>query len=125
MIAGVSAASGPWPMPVRPKLILPVLVTTWSGTHLLPGYAGVKVMGIVQTVPAGLLAAIVQPVILPTLYSCFPSWDCGIVMLVIVSAAVVWRRISCTALVAPTAVDGKLLALIASLRIRLLAESEM
>src|ERR1700730_2655376 len=117
---GVNTASGPVPIPVSPKLMLPVLVTTWSGTHLLPGYAGVKVMGIVQIVPAGLLAPIVHPVIVPTLYSCLPPWDCGTLMLVIVSAAVVCRRIFCTALLAPTAVAGKLLLSIANLRTTLL-----
>ena len=57
-------------------------------------------MGRVQIVPLGfeVLPFTVQPVMVPMLYSCLLPWDCCAVMLVSVSAAVVSRKKSCTAL---------------------------
>ena len=104
---GVSAACGPVPVPVSGKLMEPVLVTTCSGAGRAPGYAGVKVMGIVQVTPLALLPPTTHPVTVPTVYSCLPPAESGTLMLVMVSAAVVVSRTFCTALVSSTAVAGK------------------
>ena len=59
--------------------------------------------------PAGLLAPTVHPVIDPMVYSCLPPWDCGMLMLVIVSVAGMVTKMFCAALVVPTGVGGKAL----------------
>src|ERR1700761_3481968 len=112
---GVSAATGPMPMPVRPTLKLPPVLTTCRGIHRCPGYAGVKVIVTVQTVPAGLLAPTVQPVIDWIAYSCLPPWDCGIVMLVRVPVAGNVNVMFCGALVVATGIAGRKLVLVAPL----------
>src|ERR1700678_3722875 len=109
MVPGVSAASGPTPMAFSPILTLPALVTTLSGTERKPGYAGLKVMGTVHTVPAGfeVKPSAAHPVILPTVYSCLFPCEAEIVKLVMVSAWVVCRNRFCGALLLMTAVEGK------------------
>src|SRR5882757_4469402 len=115
MIPGVSATSGPKPVPVRPILKLPALSTTCKGTHRCPGYPGVKVIEMVQTVPAGLLAPTVQPVIDWIAYSCLPPRDCGIVMLLRVPVAGKVKVMFCGALVLATGIAGRKLVLVAPL----------
>src|SRR5882757_10684191 len=110
---GVNTATGPRPTPVRPMLKLPALSTTCKGTHRCPGYSGVKVIEIVQTVPAGLLAPTMQPVIDWIVNSCLPPCDCGIVMLVIVPVAGMVKVMSCGALVVATGIAGRKLVLVA------------
>src|SRR5581483_1635511 len=124
---GVNTANGPTPIPIKPKLILPVLVTTFSGTHRLPGYSGEKVIGIVQVVFTGLTVApfMVQPLIVPTEYSCLPPCDCGTVMLVIVSVAVVASKTLTGELLEPIFVFWKLLVEGDISRMRLLIASAM
>ena len=72
-----------------------------------------KVIEIVQTVPAGLLAPTVQPVIDWIAYSCLPPWDCGMVMLVIVPVAGKVKVMFCGALVVATGIAGRKLVLVA------------
>ena len=124
---GVNTASGPLPVPVKAKLMFPLLVTTSSGTGRLPGKAGLKVTGSEQMVPLGLLEPRVQPVTVPRVYSKLPPWEAGTVMLAIVSLAVVDRLTSSTALLAPRLVVGRDTAVLLAItfRMRLSRKSEI
>ena len=84
-------------------------------------------MGIVQTVPEGIVVlGTVQPVPVtgPTMNSCAPFCALGTLMLPIALAAVNWTKMLCEAEVDPIAVAGTVV-LVLTLRMTLLERSPM
>ena len=106
---GVTATSGPCPIPARPAVptTSPALLM-FSVPKRMPGYCGWKVMGTVQTVLAGLtVPPTLQPLTVPTVNSCTPFCAGGTVMLLMALADCSVIDTFCEAELDPTAVVGR------------------
>ena len=107
MMPGVSEASGPVPVPLKPKAYgtgpLVSTSTTCSGALRIPTAAGVKVTGREQTVAAAFSAPpIVQPATVPRVYSPNP-----LAIAIEFNATSLFKvRVTVWVVLCPTAVGG-------------------